>query len=172
MAELFLLTAKPVLYAVNVGEGDLAGAAAAPLRQLAAREGGLTVNVCADLEAQLVDLSPEEAAEYTAGVGLAARGTDELIRAAHRLLRLLTFFTCNEKEARARSLPEGGTAVEAAGSIHTDFAKGFIAAEVIGCDELLAQGSLHHARERGLLKLQGRDYLVREGDVMQIRFHV
>ncbi len=172
MAELFLLTAKPVLYAVNVGEGDLAGAdPAAPLRAQAAREGAGIVALCADLEAQLVDLAPEEAAEYLAGVGLAARGTDELIRAAHRLLRLITFFTCNEKEARARSLREGSTAVEAAGSVHTDFAKGFIAAEVIGCAELLAQGSLHHARERGLLKLQGREYLVREGDVVQFRFH-
>jgi ribosome-binding ATPase len=172
MAELFLLTAKPILYAVNVGEDGIGrDGAALALREDAAREGATVVELCADLEAQLVDLAPDEAAEYLASAGLAGRGTDGLIRAAHRLLRLLTFFTCNEKEARARSLPEGSTAVEAAGSVHTDFARGFIAAEVIGCAELLAQGSLHKAREHGLIRLEGRSYVVREGDVLQFRFH-
>jgi len=171
LGELFLLTAKPVLYAVNVGEDDLGAGAADALRDAAAREDALVVAVCADLEAQLADLAPDEAAEYMAAAGLAARGTDELIRAAHRLLALLTFFTCNDKESRARSLRAGGTAVEAAASVHTDMAHGFIAAEVIGCDTLFALGSLAKAREKGALKLEGRDYVVRDGDVVQFRFH-
>ncbi len=171
--ELFLLTAKPVLYALNVGEDQLAGAtAAAPaLREAAAREGAPVVEVCADLEAQLADLAPDEAAEYMAAAGLAARGTDALIRAAHARLDLLTFFTCNEKEARARSLRAGSSAVAAAGSVHTDMARGFIAAEVIGSADLFALGSLAKAREKGVLRLEGRDYVVRDGDVVQFRFH-
>lgn len=174
LAELFLLTAKPVLLALNVGESELGGRGPCTVRALAwaAEQKAEAVEVCAELEAQLVDLPPDEARDYLAAVGLAETGTSELIRRAHKLLRLLTFFTCNEKEARARSLPAGQTAVQAAGSVHTDMARGFIAAEVIGCDELFALGNLHKARERGLLRLEGRDYVVRDGDVVQFRFHV
>jgi len=173
LAELFLLTAKPVLFAVNVGESELASRSACTARLLewATGAGAAAVEICAELEAQLVDLGPAEAREYLAAVGLAETGATALIRAAHRLLALITFFTCNEKEARARSLRAGASAVEAAGSVHTDMAKGFIAAEVIGSEDLFALGSLAKAREKGALKLEGRDYVVREGDVLQFRFH-
>ncbi len=179
-AELFLLTAKPVLLAVNVGEDELGGgpgsagarSCAGPLLEWAAKEKAVAVPICAELESQLVDLGPDEAREYMAAVGLQESGTAELIRAAHRALDLLTFFTGNEKEMRARSIAAGSTAVEAAASVHTDMARGFIAAEVIGAAKLFEQGDLHHAREHGLLRLEGREYVVQDGDVVQFRFHV
>ncbi len=173
-AELFLLTAKPVLLAVNVGESELGGRGpcAGPLLEWAAREKTPAVEICAELEAQLVDLGPDEAREYLAASGLVESGTAGLIRAAHRALSLITFFTGNEKEMRARSIAAGSSAVVAAGSVHTDMAHGFIAAEVIGADTLFAQGDLHHAREHGLLRLEGREYVVQDGDVVQFRFHV
>lgn len=171
--ELCLLTAKPLILALNVAEDELHGRAAGAARvmELARAEGLEVVEICAELEAQLVDLASAEAKEYLTASGLSETRAAELIRRAYRALDLLTFFTGNEKETRARALRAGASAVEAAGSVHTDFARGFVAAEVIGCDTLLEIGSLAKARERGLLKLEGREYVVREGDVIQFRFH-
>ncbi len=171
--ELFLLTAKPLIYVANVSESELGGKCSllAGLRDLAAAEGAEVVESCAELEAQLADLVPEERAEYLASLGVET-GVEELIRSAYRTLGLVTFFTGNEKEVRARAIAKGTTALEAAGHIHSDIARGFIGAEVIPFDLLSKEKSIHHAREDGRLRLEGKEYLVQDGDVIFFRFHV
>jgi GTP-binding protein YchF len=172
--ELFLLTGKSIIYAANVAEPDLGreSACTAALREVAATGQAEVVEVCAELEAQLADLSEDEAAEYLSAVGVATTGTVELIRSAYRLLGLVTFFTGNEKEVRARAISIGTTALEAAGHVHTDIARGFIGAEVVPVDLLLEEESIHRAREDGRLRLEGKDYVVQDGDVVLFRFHV
>lgn len=172
--ELFLLTMKPVIYAINVGEDDLAeeSSCARQVRQYAAQEGTEAVVICAELESQLADLEPEEARAYLAELGVTTSGVDELIRSAYRLLDLITFFTGNEKEVRARAIPAGTRAPQAAGHVHSDFERGFIAAEVIPYQDLVAVGSFHKAREQGLVRLEGKDYVVQDGDVILFRFHL
>jgi hypothetical protein len=173
-AELFLLTAKPRLVVANLAEDQLgtAAPAATRLREHLAGSGVPVVELSAELEAQLVDLDPPDAAEYLAALGVEQAGVGELIRATYRLLGLVTFYTGNEKELRARPIAAGTTAVEAAEAVHTDIARGFIGAEVIAADRLLAEGSLQHARERGHLRLEGRDYVVQDADAVQFRFNV
>jgi hypothetical protein len=124
------------------------------------------------LEAELVDLTEEEAAEYMASLGVTSTGVRELIHAAYRRLGLITFFTGNEKEVRAWAVRAGTKAPQAAGLIHSDMERGFIAAEVISFKDLIAAGSVAKAREHGLIRLEGREYIVREGDVIYFRFHV
>lgn len=172
--DLFLLTAKPVIYVANISEADIGGdnPLTARLRRVAEPEGAEVVEVCAELEAQLVDLAPDEAAEYLEAVGMARTGTSELVQTAYRTLGLITFFTGNEKEVRARAIPQGTTALEAAGDVHTDIARGFIGAEVIPFDLLIREESVHHAREDGKLRLEGKDYVVQDADVIFFRFHV
>jgi len=170
-----LLTAKPVIYAVNVAEGDLAGAAAHPLVQPVAawvrdRHDAACVPVSAKIEAELGDLAPAEAREFLADLGVAESGGAALIRATYALLGLITFFTHNEKEVRAWTVHRGAKAPQAAGVIHTDFEKGFIKAEIIAHDDLVKLGSVHHARETGHYRLEGRDYIMRDGDVALFRF--
>ena len=172
-----LLTAKPVIYAVNVAEGDLAGAARHPLfQQVAAyvrdRHDAACVPVSAKIEAELADLSPAEAREFLQDLGVAESGGAALIRATYALLGLITFFTHNEKEVRAWTVRRGAKSPQAAGVIHTDFEKGFIKAEIIAHDELVKLGSVHHARETGHYRLEGRDYVVRDGDVALFRFNL
>jgi len=171
---LFLLTAKPKLYAANVGEEDLGRETpwVARVRERAHAEGAEVVVLCAQLEAELADLTEEEAAEYLASLGVTSTGVRELIRAAYRQLGLITFFTGNEKEVHAWAVRAGTKAPQAAGLIHSDFERGFIAAEVIPFKELIAAGSITKAREHGLIRLEGRDYVVQEGDVIYFRFHV
>ncbi len=170
--ELRLLTAKPVLYVANVDEAELpdGGPRAAALRTLAERQGAGCLVLAARLEAELRDLSDEEARAYLAALGLAEPGLPRLIRASFDLLGLLSFFTVLSHEVRAWPIPRGTHAVDAAGRIHTDMAQGFIRAEVIAWDALAAAGSLQAARERGLTRLEGRDYVVRDGDVITFRF--
>jgi hypothetical protein len=173
MDELFLLTAKPLLYAANVGESDLGGRSPhlAALNTLAAAEGTGVVEVCAELEAQLAELGPGEAAEYLRALGVATTGAEQLIRSAYRVLSLITFFTGNDKEVRARAIRRGTTALEAAGHVHSDIQRGFIGAEVIPFDLLVREHSLHQAREDGRLRLEGKEYAVQDGDVILFRFH-
>jgi ribosome-binding ATPase YchF (GTP1/OBG family) len=130
------------------------------------------VVVCAELEAQLADLSAEEAAEYLSELDAPGTGTEELIRTAYRALGLITFFTGNEKELRARAIPRDATALEAAGHVHSDIQRGFIGAEVIAYDVLVGEESIHRAREEGKLRLEGKDYRVQDGDVVFFRFNV
>jgi ribosome-binding ATPase len=173
----FLLTDKPTIFAANVKEGDLAGAETnaqiAQVREYArAHHACETVVVSAQLESDLADLSAEEAQEFLKELGVKESGMDALIRSAYHVLGLRTFFTFNDKEVRAWTIHTGDTAVKAAGTIHTDFERGFIKAETVNCEELFKQGSVARARETGHYRIEGRDYVVRDGDVMLFRFHV
>jgi GTP-binding protein YchF len=172
--ELRLLTAKPVLYIANLDERDLpsGGAHATALRRFAEGQGAGFIALAARLESELGDLSAEEAREYLAAVGLDEAVLSRLIRAGFALLGLISFFTVLSEEVRAWPVARGTTALEAAGKIHTDMQRGFIRAEVIACDALIEQRSLHAAREHGALRVEGRDYIVADGDVITFRFAV
>src|SRR5215217_1159398 len=189
----FLLTSKPTIFACNVGETDLAAVAAAvdhgdgvngPSDNSAARYVDLVqdyaqhhfateaITISAQLESDLVDLNEHEAEQYLHGLGVEDTGVHALIRAAYHLLGLRTFFTTGEKETRAWTIHAGDKAPAAAGAIHSDFERGFIAAETIHCNDLIAAGSLAKAREAGKLRLEGKEYEVRDGDVILFRFNV
>jgi len=174
---LFLLTSRPMIFAANVGEDDLARAGELP-RVAAVRHyaethvGTEAVVVSAEIEAQLAELPDDEAADYLAGLGVAESGVDRLIRAVYHLLGLRTFFTASEKEARAWTFHAGDTAPAAAGVIHSDFEHGFIKAETVSFDDLVGAGSMAGARERGLLRQEGKDYVVADGDVILFKFNV
>ncbi len=176
LSQLQLLTAKPGVYVANVDEDALSsgatGGPAAQIAQRAAQVGASFVTVSAKLEAELAELDIEEAAAYLQSLGVGEAGLGRLSRAAYAALGLLTFFTAGEKEVRAWTLPQGGTAVDAAGVIHTDFARGFIRAEVCDVGDLLAAGGYAGVRERGRRRLEGRDYVVRDGDVVHFLFNV
>ncbi len=181
---LFLLTSKPTLFACNVAESELA----ATLRGDEASPGARYVRsvrdyvkahhdteatvISAQIESDLVDLTPEEQQEYLDGLGVKESGAGEMIRAAYHLLGLRTYLTTGEQETRAWTIHAGDTASRAAGVIHSDFERGFIAAETVHFDDLAALGSYAKAREAGKLRLEGRDYVVRDGDVMEFRFNV
>ena len=161
-AEADLLTSKPTLVVANVGEGETLPAALI--------ERG-AVAVCAGDEAELAELEPDEAAAMRAELGLESGALANVVRAAYDLLGLITFFTAvGGTEVRARSLPRGATALDAAGRVHTDMQQGFVRAEAIGWRELVEAGSFARARERALLRTEGRDYVVADGDVLTIRF--
>ncbi|RZU97864.1 redox-regulated ATPase YchF [Spiribacter vilamensis] len=173
LRELHLLTAKPVLYVANVNEEGLSGnAALTDLEQLAERENARVVPVCAAIEAELSQLDAEERSEMLAAYGLEEPGLNRVIRAGYSLLALQTFFTAGPKEVRAWTVPEGATAPEAASRIHSDIQRGFIRAEVIAVDEYLQAGSEHAAKEAGRMRLEGKEYIMREGDVCHFRFNV
>jgi len=170
---LDLLTGKPRLYVANVGEASLPDGG--PLAQIvlnrAQAEGAQAVAICAQLEADLADWPPGEAAEYRAELGLDASGLEQLVHASYRLLDLITFFTATGTNVvRAWTLRRGQTAYDAAGKIHTDMQHGFIRAEVVSHHDLMAAGDTHTARERGWIRLEGREYIVHDGDVIHIRF--
>ncbi len=171
---LGLLTAKPIIYATNVSEDDLAegNAHTRAVEALAAAEGAEAVRISAQVEAELVELGESERADYLAGLGVSEGGLRSLIRATYRLLGLRTYFTTGEKETRAWTITAGMTAPQAAGVIHTDFERGFIRAQTIGCAQLVEAGSLAEARNRGWLRSEGKDYVVVEGDVMEFLFNV
>jgi GTP-binding protein YchF len=171
LGELFLLTAKPMLFVLNVGEDD----AGLPDEVLAAHSPALpsdaeVVAVCAKLEEEVEDLDDEEAAQLLDAYGVHERGTARIAAAARRLLSLITFYSIESSECRAWLVPEGTTAVGAAGEIHTDMARGFIRAEVVPADILIEAGSPSAARDRGAVRIEGRDHLVRDGDVLTFRF--
>ncbi len=175
MKQFFLLSAKPVLYAANVAEGDLADASANPHVQKVetyAREhhGASCVHVSARLEAELVDLAPDEVREFLAGYGVGDSGVNTLIRGVYSLLGLVTYFTAGEKEVRAWTITLGMKAPQAAGVIHTDFEKGFIKAEVVSYEHLKDFGGMAGAREAGKSRLEGKDYVFQDGDVALFRF--
>ena len=171
---LGLLTAKPIIYATNVSEDDLASGNAytEEVKALAAKEGAETVRISAQVEAELIELPEEERAEFLAGLGVEEGGLQSLIRATYRLLGLRTYFTTGEKETRAWTIQAGMTAPQAAGVIHTDFERGFIRAQTIGYQQLLEAGSLAEARTKGWLRAEGKEYVVAEGDVMEFLFNV
>ena len=171
--ELQLLTAKPVMYVANVDESGFAGNSHLDaLRSLALTEGAELVPVCAAIEAEIAELHAADRSAFLADLGLEEPGLNRIIRAAYRLLGLQTFFTAGPKEVRAWTVRAGATAPQAAGVIHTDFEHGFIRAETIAYDDYIAGKGEAGAREAGRLRLEGRDYVVREGDVMHFRFNV
>lgn len=170
--DLWLLTAKPLLVIVNSGEAQAAFPAPAALAERALRSGGQAIAVSARIEAELTDLEPADRKAFLADLGLTEPGLNRVARAAYELLELITFFTAGENEVRAWTLPRGGSALDAAATIHTDFARGFIRAEVINVEDLLAAGSYNAVREQGKQRLEGRDYIVRDGDVVHFRFNV
>jgi hypothetical protein len=169
-----LLTSKPMLYAANVDEQGIAGdnPLLQAVREHAARDGSPVVAFSAALEAEIADLEDEEKQVFLADLGLEEPGLDRLIRAAYALLGLQTFFTAGEQEVRAWTVPVGACAPQAAGVIHTDFERGFIRAEVIGFSDYLACNGEQGAREAGKMRLEGKEYVIREGDVMHFRFNV
>jgi GTP-binding protein YchF len=173
LRELQLLTAKPVMYVANVDEnGFVDNPRLAAVERLAAEEGSQVVPVCAAIEAEISQLEESDRAEFLAELKLDEPGLNRVIRAAYRLLGLQTFFTAGPKEVRAWTVRAGATAPQAAGVIHTDFERGFIRAEVIAYGDYIAGKGESGAREAGKLRLEGKEYLVREGDVMHFRFNV
>jgi ribosome-binding ATPase len=174
--ELFLLTAKPVLYVANVDEAQLARLDTDPLvaqvRRLAEAEGARAVAICSKVEAEIQELPRTERDEFLASAGLTEPGLDKLVRAGFDLLGLQSYFTAGEDECRAWVIRKGTRAPQAAGVIHTDFERGFIKAEVIRWDELLAHGSEAAARAKGVLRVEGKEYVVQDGDVMHFLFNV
>ena len=189
--EFFLLTSKPTIFACNVAEADLAVAAAGADSTRVSESGynatqhmkavqnyaknhfaTEAVVISAQIESELVDLSTSEALEYLHGLGVEESGAGALIRAVYHLLGLRTYLTTGEKESRAWTIHAGDKAPQAAGVIHTDFERGFIAAEVVHYDDLVALGSSAKAREAGKLRIEGKDYVVKDGDVIEFRFNV
>jgi GTP-binding protein YchF len=173
LRELHLITLKPLMYVANVAEGGFRdNPYLAAVEERAAGEGADVVPVCAAIESEIAQLEPEERLAFLEELGLHEPGLDRVIRAAYHLLGLLTFFTAGPKEVRAWTTHIGAHAPQAAGEIHTDFEKGFIRAEVISYDDFIACKGEQGAKEAGKMRLEGKEYLVREGDVMHFRFNV
>ncbi|MCF0146681.1 MAG: redox-regulated ATPase YchF [Eubacterium sp.] len=175
--EYNLLTAKPVIYAANVAEDDLAddgaeNAYVQAVRAYAAERGSEVFVICAQIEAEMAELSDTEKQEFLADLGASESGMDKLIQASYRTLGLMSFLTGGEDETRAWTIRIGTKAPQAAGKIHTDFERGFIKAEVINYQELLDCGSYAKAREKGLMRMEGKEYVVQDGDLITFRFNV
>ncbi|WP_026280587.1 redox-regulated ATPase YchF [Thioalkalivibrio sp. ALE9] len=172
--DLHLLTLKPLMYIANVDEASLAAgnAMVEAVRARAAEEGAEVVSVCAAIEAEIAVLDPEERAEFLADLGLEEPGLDRVIRTAYRLLSLQTFFTAGEKEVRAWTVRQGSSAPQGAGVIHTDFERGFIRAEVVGYEDFVAHNGEQGAKDAGKWRLEGKEYVLKEGDVVHFRFNV
>ena len=174
---LNLLTAKPVIYAANVGEEDLANdgadnAGVQAVREYAKETGSEVFAICAQIEAEISELDDEERQMFLDDLGLKESGLEKLIRASYHLLGLMSFLTSGEDETRAWTIKQGTKAPQAAGKIHTDFERGFIKAEVVNYKDLLENGSLAAAREKGLVRMEGKEYVVQDGDVILFRFNV
>ena len=174
--ELDLLTLKPILYVANVSEEEAADTSGNPhvkaLTEYAEKEGAQVITISAKVEEDIASLPADEAKEYLEMEGLTEAGLDRLIKAGFSLLGLQTFLTAGEMESRAWTIVKGFTAPQAAGKIHSDFEKGFIRAEIVSYDDLVACGSKQAAREKGLVRLEGKDYIMQDGDVVEFRFNV
>jgi hypothetical protein len=174
MHDLHLLTNKPVMYVCNVHERDIAGenAYVNEVREIAAKERAKVVTVSAAVEAEVAELPSDERRGFLEGLGLHESGLDKVVRAGYDLLHLITFFTVGPKEVHAWTVRRGSTAPGAAGVIHSDFEKGFIRAEIMKYNDLVPLGSEQAVKERGLLHVEGREYLIEDGDVVYFRFNV
>lgn len=172
--EMRFLTAKPLIFAANVDEVDLGSgnACVETVRRLAAEHGAEVIVLCARLEQEMAGLTDAERHEYLALSGVAESGLEQLIRKGYRLLNLISFFTFNDKEVRAWTVHRGATAPQAAGVIHTDFERGFIRAEVVPYETFVAHGGWHAAKTAGALRVEGKEYVVQDGDVIFFRFNV
>ncbi|MDY0212950.1 MAG: redox-regulated ATPase YchF [Desulfuromonadaceae bacterium] len=174
VAHLNLITIKPVLYVANVSEDDLAGEHeyVEQVREYAHSQGAEVVIICGKIESEIAELDAEEKQEFLAELGLAESGLARMVRAGYALLDLITYFTAGVKEVRAWTVPLNSRAPQAAGVIHTDFERGFIRAEVIAYADFVSCGGEAKARDKGLLRIEGKDYVVHDGDVMHFRFNV
>lgn len=177
MKEYNLLTAKPVIYAANVGEDDMADDGAnnphvAAVRKYAAENGSEVFVVSARMEEEISELDDDEKAEFLADMGLAESGLDKLIKASYKLLGLISYLTAGESETRAWTITEGTKAPQAAGKIHSDFERGFIKAEIVSYDDLINCGSMTTAKEKGLVRQEGKEYVMKDGDVVLFKFNV
>ncbi|NLI68658.1 MAG: redox-regulated ATPase YchF [Bacilli bacterium] len=174
--QLHLLTMKPVLYVANVSEDDLADIEnneyVKQVKEYAANENAEVVVICAKIEAEIAELDGEEKKLFLEELGIEESGLDQLIKVAYKLLGLATFFTAGEKEVRAWTFRKGMKAPEAAGIIHSDFERGFIRAETVSYEDLMEAGSMAKAREKGKVRLEGKDYEVQDGDIIHFRFNV
>jgi GTP-binding protein YchF len=177
LRDIPLLSAKPVIYAANLSEQDFQQ----PLdthpyytqvAEIAAAEKAQVLPICARLEEEIADLDPEEKKLFLADIGLAQSGLDRMIQSGYALLGLISFLTAGKPEVRAWTITQGTKAPQAAGKIHTDFERGFIRAEVVSFDDLMACGSMHAAKEKGLVRLEGKEYIMQDGDVVLFRFNV
>ena len=172
-----LLTYKPTIYAANVAEDDLADDAAsneyvAKVREFAKQEGSEVFVICAQIEQEIAELEDDEKKEFLEDLGLSESGLDKLITASYNLLGLISYLTTGPDESRAWTIERGTKAPQAAGKIHTDFERGFIRAEIVSYDNLVEQGSENAAKEKGLVRSEGKDYVVQDGDVILFRFNV
>ena len=172
----FLITAKPTLYVANISQEQMADPALEPnivaVREIANKEKAEYLEICADLEADLATLTPDELEEYKREFGIKESGLNRLIKASYSLLGLISYLTAGEKEVRAWTIKKSTKAPAAAGVIHTDFERGFIKAEVVPYDTLVACGGFNEAKEAGKVRMEGKDYVVEDGDVMLFRFNV
>lgn len=176
LGELHLLTMKPVLYVTNVAEGEVADTSAnehvKAVEKYAAEEGAEVIVVSAKMESDIAELPADEAQEFLAMAGLEEAGLDRLIKAGFKLLGLMTFLTAGEMESRAWTIKQNTKAPQAAGKIHTDFERGFIRAEIVSYNDLVTCGSKAAARDKGLVRLEGKEYVMQDGDVVEFRFNV
>ncbi len=173
VGKLFLLTSKPTMYIANVDEdGFEQNPHLDVVHEIAAQEKAVVVAICNKLESEIIELDDDERADFLAEMGMEEPGLNRVIRAGYELLNLHTYFTAGEKEVRAWTVKVGATAPEAAGVIHTDFQKGFIRAEVISYDDFVQYGGEHGAKDAGRWRLEGKDYVVQDGDIIHFRFNV
>ena len=175
--EYGLLTAKPVIYAANVSEDEVANdgadnAGVAAVREFAAKEGSEVFVICAEIEQEIAELDDDEKSMFLEELGMKESGLDKLIKASYSLLGLISYLTSGEDETRAWTITKGTKAPQAAGKIHTDFERGFIKAEVVNFQDLLDCGSTAAAKEKGLVRVEGKEYVVQDGDVILFRFNV
>ncbi len=175
--DLNLLTLKPIIYVANVSEDEAAGVSPDnekynELKKAADAEGAEVIPVCAGIEAEIAELEPEEKKLFLADLGIEESGLDRLIKASYALLGYISYLTAGPKEVRAWTIVKGTKAPQAAGKIHSDFERGFIRAEIVAYDDLIACGSMNAAKEKGLIRSEGKDYVIEDGDVVLFRFNV
>ncbi len=167
-----LLTSKPVIYAANVSENELTNDYVKALEERAKTENAMVFPICAKLEAEIIQLPDDEKLMFLKDIGLEESGLDRIIKASYDLLGLMSFLTAGPKEVRAWTIKKGTKAPQAAGKIHSDFERGFIRAEIVNFDDLMAQGSYNSAKDKGLVRSEGKEYVMKDGDVVLFRFNV
>ena len=177
LASVSLLTNKPIIYAANMSDGDFLGGVEnnpyfAAVKKIADEEGAAVLPICAETEAEIADMEPDEKKMFLADMGLEESGLDRLIKAGYALLGLISYLTAGKQEVRAWTITKGTRAPQAAGKIHSDFERGFIRAEVIAYDDLIACGSMADAKEKGLVRSEGKEYVMQDGDIVLFRFNV
>ena len=177
LKDVSLLTIKPVIYACNMGENDFVDGIDNNkfyniVKEIAAKEGAETFPICAEMEAQIAELDADEKEMFLEDMGLEKSGLDRLIKKSYSLLGLISYLTAGKPEVRAWTIKKGTKAPQAAGKIHTDFERGFIRAEVVSFDDLMACGSMAAAKEKGLVRSEGKEYVMNDGDIVLFRFNV